>query len=142
MFEEMDHAHLGKILDEQREIVEVCRKRSVKPPQVLLILDDLGDQGDVLASRRGGKSGGSWLTTLACRSRHLCLTWICSIQNLNQAGLTIRANTRCMCVWPQPQGNRDFGRGNEWILSEIRNYGSLYTRHLRAILLPFRAPRC
>ncbi len=99
MFEEMDHAHLGKILDEQREIVEACRKRKVKPPQVLLILDDLGDQGDVLASRRGGKSGGSWLTTLACRSRHLCLTWICSVQKLNQAGLTIRANTRCMCVW-------------------------------------------
>jgi hypothetical protein len=95
----MDHAHLGKILDEQREIVEACRKRAVKPPQVLLILDDLGDQGDVLASRRGGKSGGSWLTTLACRSRHLCLTWICSVQKLNQAGLTIRANTRCMCVW-------------------------------------------
>ncbi len=69
MFEEMDHAHLGKILDEQREIVDACRKRKVKPPQVLLILDDLGDQGDVLASRRGGKSGGSWLTTLACRSR-------------------------------------------------------------------------
>ena len=99
MFEEMDHALLGRILDEQREIVEACRKRKVKAPQVLLILDDLGDQGDVLASRRGGKSGGSWLTTLACRSRHLCLTWICSVQKLNQAGLTIRANTRCMCVW-------------------------------------------
>ncbi len=99
MFEEFDAARVGKILEDQRAIVESCRKRKVKPPQVCLILDDLGDCGEILNSRRGGKSGGSWLTTLACRSRHLCLTWIVSVQKLNQCGLTIRANTRCMCVW-------------------------------------------
>ena len=99
MFEEFDHKKVGQILDDQRAIVESCRKRGVKPPQVCLILDDLGDCADILNSRRGGKSGGSWLTTLACRSRHLCLTWIVSVQKLNQAGLVIRANTRCLCVW-------------------------------------------
>ena len=71
----------------------------MKAPQVCVVLDDLGDQGDVLASRRGGKSGGSWLTTLACRGRHLQVTWIVSAQKLNQVGLTVRANVRCMCVW-------------------------------------------
>ena len=99
MFEEFDSKKVGQLMDDQRAIVESCRKRNVKPPQVCLILDDFGDHGDILNSRRGGKSGGSWLTTLACRSRHLCLTWVVSVQKLNQAGLTIRANTRCMCVW-------------------------------------------
>ena len=99
MFEDFDSKKVGQIMDDQRAIVESCRKRGVKPPQVCLILDDLGDHADILNSRRGGKSGGSWLTTLACRSRHLCLTWVVSVQKLNQAGLTIRANTRCMCIW-------------------------------------------
>ena len=99
MFEEFDSKKVGQIMDDQRAIVESCRKRGFKPPQVCLILDDFGDHGDILNSRRGGKSGGSWMTTLACRSRHLCLTWVLSVQKLNQAGLTIRANSRCMCVW-------------------------------------------
>jgi hypothetical protein len=99
MFEDLNQKALGKILDDQRAIVESCRKRKVKPPQVCLILDDLGDQGEILNSRRGGKSGGSWLTTLACRSRHLCLTWVVSVQKLNQCGLTLRCNTRSLCCW-------------------------------------------
>ena len=99
MFAEFDSKKGGPIMDDQRARVESCRTRGVQPPQVCLILDDLGDHADILNSRRGGKSGGSWLTTLACRSRHLCLTWIVSVQKLNQAGLTIRANTGCMCVW-------------------------------------------
>jgi len=99
MFEELDQGALGKILDDQRKIVEECRKRKMKAPNVLIILDDLGDQGDVLASRRGGKSGGSWLTTLACRGRHMQVSWICSVQKLNQAGLTVRANVRNICCW-------------------------------------------
>ena len=27
------------------------------------------------------------------------VSWICSVQKLNQAGLTVRANVRNMCVW-------------------------------------------
>ena len=98
-FEEMNHAHLGRALNEQCEIVESCRKRKVKAPQVCVVLDDLGDQGDVLASRRGGKSGGSWLTTLACRGRHLQVTWIVSAQKLNSVGLIVRANARSISCW-------------------------------------------
>ena len=59
MFEEFDQGVIGKILDDQRKIVEECRKRKMKAPNVLIILDDLGDQSDVLASRKGGKMGGS-----------------------------------------------------------------------------------
>ena len=99
MFEELDQGVVGRILDDQRKIVEEFCKRKMKAPNVLIILDDLGDQGDVLASRRGGKSGGSWLTTLACRGRHMQVSWICSVQKLNQAGLTVRANVRNICCW-------------------------------------------
>ena len=99
MFEEFDTKKVNQIMEDQRGIVESCRKRGVKPPNVLLILDDMGDQADIMNSRKGARCGGSWLTTLACRSRHLCVSWIISVQKLNQCGLTIRANTRCMCVW-------------------------------------------
>ena len=86
MFEELDQGVLGELLDTQRKIVEECRKRNKKAPHVLVILDDLGDCSDVLSCRKGGKSGGSWLTTLACRGRHTQTSWICSVQKLNQAG--------------------------------------------------------
>ena len=98
-FEEFDAAKVGHILDEQRAIVESCRQRKVKPPQVCIILDDLADHGDILSNRRGGRSGGSWLTTLACRGRHLACTWIVSTQKLNLLGTVLRANTRTLCVW-------------------------------------------
>lgn len=99
IFEEFDSVKVGQILDEQRSIVESCRKRGVKPPQVALVLDDLADHGDIFTSRRGGQSGGSWLTTLGVRSRHLCVTWIVSTQKLNLIGTVLRANTRTLCVW-------------------------------------------
>ena len=98
MFEELDQGVLGELLDAQRKIVEECRKRNKKAPHVLVILDDLGDCSDVLSCRKGGKSGGSWLTSLACRGRHMQVSWICSVKKLNQAGLTVRANVRNMCV--------------------------------------------
>ena len=99
IFEEFDPVKVGQILDEQRAIVEACRKRKVRPPQVCLILDDLADHGDIFTSRRGGASGGSWLVTLWVRSRHLCLTWVVATQKLNLIGTVIRANTRTLCVW-------------------------------------------
>ena len=99
MFEDMDQAALGKVLDEQRKITEECRKRKVKPPQVCVILDDLADRGDILQRRQGGTSGGSWLVTLATRGRHFGVTWIISSQCLNLVGTVIRKNVRCMCIW-------------------------------------------
>ena len=64
-----------------------------------MVFDDLADQSDLLNTRKGAKSGGSWLTTLACRGRHLQVTWIVSAQKLNSIGLIVRANCRSMCIW-------------------------------------------
>ena len=99
MFEDMDQAALGKVLDEQRKITEECRKRKVKAPQVCVILDDMADRGDILQRRQGGTSGGSWLVTLATRGRHFGVTWLISSQCLNLVGTVIRKNVRCMCIW-------------------------------------------
>ena len=99
MFESFDQTKVEKLLEDQRAIVESCRKRKVKAPQICVVLDDLGDQADVLTSRRGARAGGSWMTTLACRGRHLCVTWMVTVQKLNQLGLTIRANLRNLAVW-------------------------------------------
>ena len=45
MFEDMDQAALGKVLDEQRKITEERRKRNVKPPQVCVCVCDSGRPG-------------------------------------------------------------------------------------------------
>ena len=98
MFEDLEPVVLGKLLDEQRLIVEDCRKRKMKAPSVCIILDDMADRGDVLNRRSGGVQG-SWMNTLACRGRHLNVTWIVSTQCLNLIGTVIRKNVRCMLVW-------------------------------------------
>ena len=64
MFEDLNQAVLGKLLDEQRTITEECRKRKIKSPQVCVILDDLADRGDILTKRQGGNQG-SWMVSLA-----------------------------------------------------------------------------
>ena len=98
MFEDLDQAALGKILEEQRQITEECRKRKIKAPQVCVILDDLADRGDILTKRQGGDKG-SWLISLATRGRHLGVTWIISSQVLNLVGSVIRKNVRCLAIW-------------------------------------------
>ena len=97
-FEDLDQAVLGKLLDEQRKITEECRKRSIKAPQVCVILDDLADRGDILTKRQGG-ANGSHLVSLATRGRHLGVTWIISSQVLNLVGTVLWKNVRCMAVW-------------------------------------------
>ena len=99
MFEDLDQGILGKILDDQRQICEECRKRKQPIPQCVCILDDLADRGDILQKRQGAASGGSWLVSLATRGRHFGVTWIISSQVLNLVGTIIRKNCRCMCVW-------------------------------------------
>ena len=98
MFEDLDQPALGRILDEQRAIVEECRKRKMTAPQVCVVLDDMADRGDIMNKRTGGNTG-SWLTTLATRGRHFNVTWIISTQVLNLVGTVLRKNCRCMCVW-------------------------------------------
>ena len=61
MFEDLDQQALGKILAEQRLIVEECRKRKQPSPQVCVILDDLADRGDILQKRQGRPQvGAGW----------------------------------------------------------------------------------
>jgi hypothetical protein len=99
MFEDLDQQALGKILHDQRLISEECRKRKEPIPQCCIVLDDLADRGDILQTRQGAASGGSWLVTLATRGRHFGCTWICSSQVLNLVGTVVRKNCRAMCVW-------------------------------------------
>jgi len=99
MFEDFDHQALGRILADQKEICEECRKRKMKLPQVCIILDDLADRGDILTKRQGAAAGGSHIVTLATRGRHMAVTWIVSSQVLNLVGTVIRKNCRCMCIW-------------------------------------------
>ena len=99
MFEDLDQQVLGRILNDQRQIVEECRKRKQQSPNVCIVLDDLADRGDILQKRQGAASGGSWLVTLATRGRHFGVSWIVSSQVLNLVGTVIRKNCRCMCVW-------------------------------------------
>ena len=93
-FEDWDHHAIGKILDDQRAIVEGCRERKVSAPHVLLTLDDMGDYGEILQARKGAKSGGSWMTTLATKGRHFQVSWLITCQKFNQIGRVIRSNAR------------------------------------------------
>jgi hypothetical protein len=100
-FEDWDAEKIGQILDQQREIVESCRKRKVPAPHVLLVLDDLGDHTDIMQARRGGKIGGSHLTTLATKGRHFQVSWMVTAQKFNQIGRVVRSNARNLLVWRQ-----------------------------------------
>jgi hypothetical protein len=100
-FEDWDHEAIGKILDQQRQIVESCRKRKTAAPQVLLILDDMGDYTDIMQARKGAKIGGSWVTTLATKGRHFQVSWLVTCQKFNQIGRVIRSNARNLLVWRQ-----------------------------------------
>ena len=97
-FEDLEPQVLSKLLTDQRKIVEDCRKRKIKAPQVAVVLDDLADRGDILQKRQGASSGGNWLVTLATRGRHMNVTWMISSHCLNLVGTVIRKNVRCMCI--------------------------------------------
>ena len=99
LFEDLDQQILGKLLDDQRLIVEECRKRKQTPPSIACVLDDLADRGDLLAKRAGGKAGGSWMNTLATRGRHFHCSFFITTQKLNLISTVIRCNTRCLLVW-------------------------------------------
>ena len=98
-WDDMNQAALGRLLNDQKEIVESCRKKKIKPPQICVVLDDMADNGTTFTSRRGGNTGGSYITSLAVRGRHSLVTWIATTQKLNLIGLPIRINARCICVW-------------------------------------------
>ena len=43
-FEDMDMPALGRILDEQRAICEMCKKQKMKCPEILVVVDDMADR--------------------------------------------------------------------------------------------------
>ena len=58
---------LGKIIADQTAIVEFCKMDKRKPPQILIVVDDMADRSDVLNRRAGARNGGSHIMSLAAR---------------------------------------------------------------------------
>ena len=54
-FDDLDQTQLGKIIDEQQAICESCKKRGIKSPEILIVVDDMADRPDVL--NRDGTKG-------------------------------------------------------------------------------------
>jgi hypothetical protein len=93
-FDDMDMGALGKIIADQTAIVEMCKKNKQKPPQILIVVDDMADRSDVLNRRSGARNGGSHILSLSVRGRHSCISFIISTQALNLCCLPIRKNVR------------------------------------------------
>jgi len=98
IFEDFSMAKLGEIIDDQRKIVAECRKRSIKPPQIAIILDDLAERADILQTRKGGACGGSHVLSLAVSGRHSQITWAICAQKMSMISRGIMAQVRCLCV--------------------------------------------
>ena len=140
MFEDLEQAVLGKLLDEQRAITEECRKRNMKAPQVCVILDDLADRGDILMKRQGGNLG-SWLISLATRGRHFGVTWIVSSQVLNLVGSPPQERPVHVRLAPaESQGGGDPLRGALGSLRRQDGDATLHLRHARSLFLHVRPP--
>ena len=93
-FDDLNMGVLGKIIEDQTAIVEMCKKNKLKPPQILVVIDDMADRSDVLNRRTGARNGGSHILSLSVRGRHSCISWIVSTQALNLVALPIRKNVR------------------------------------------------
>ena len=98
IFEVFSMAKLGEIIEEQRKIVEECRKRKIKPPQIAIILDDLAERADILQTRKGGACGGSHVLSLAVSGRHSQITWAICAQKMSMISRGIMAQVRCLIV--------------------------------------------
>ena len=98
VFEVFSMTKLGEIIDDQRKIVEQCRKRKIKPPQIAVILDDLAERADILQTRKGGACGGSHVLSLAVSGRHSQITWAICAQKMSMISRGIMAQVRCLLV--------------------------------------------
>jgi hypothetical protein len=98
VFQNFSMDKLGEIIDEQRKIVEECRKRKIKPPQIAIILDDLAERADILQTRKGGACGGSHVLSLAVSGRHSQITWAICAQKMSMISRGILAQVRCLIV--------------------------------------------
>jgi hypothetical protein len=98
-FDDLDQDHLGKIIADQTSIVEMCKKKRLRPPQILVVIDDMADRSDVLNRRSGARNGGSHITSLAVRGRHSNISWMVSSQCLNLVCLPVRKNVRNLIIY-------------------------------------------
>ena len=96
-FEDLDQNVLSGIIDQQRRICEMCKKKKIDPPHIMICIDDFADSG-LFCKRKGGDEG-SWLNTLAIRGRHMNISWLLSSQCLRLVGPVIRKNCRSMLIW-------------------------------------------
>jgi len=72
-FDDLDMNALGKIIADQTSVVEMRKKNKQKPPQILVVCDDMADRFDVLNRRSGARNGGSHIMSLSVRGRHSCV---------------------------------------------------------------------
>lgn len=98
-YDDLDQGVLGKIISDQTAIVEMCKQRKIKPPQILVVIDDMADRSDVLNRRAGARNGGSHITSLAVRGRHSNISWMVSTQCLNLVCLPVRKNVRNLIIY-------------------------------------------
>ena len=98
VFENFQMSKLGSIIEEQRQIVEACRKKKIAPPQIAIILDDLAERADILQTRKGGACGGSHVLSLAVSGRHSQITWCICAQKMSMISRGIIAQVRCLIV--------------------------------------------
>ena len=93
---EWDEVALREILDRQRTTIRDLKLTKTKKPlpQILILIDDFADRGDLLHRTAGGI-----LTTLCIRGRHLGISCWVSSQKLTAISTVARVNFRFMCVW-------------------------------------------
>ena len=98
-FEDLDQNVLGKIISDQTAICEMCKKRKIQCPEILVVVDDMADRSDCLNRRSGARNGGSHILSLAVRGRHSHISWMVSTQCLNLVCLPIRKNVRNLVIY-------------------------------------------
>ena len=98
-YEDLDQNVLGKIISDQTAICEMCKKRNLKCPEILCVIDDMADRSDVLNRRSSARNGGSHIVSLAVRGRHSHISWMVSTQALNLVSLPVRKNVRNLIIY-------------------------------------------
>ena len=92
---EWDEPGLRKMLDAQRDkIKDLKNAKTTKPlPQILTIIDDFADRGDIM------HSASNVLTTLFIRGRHFGSSCWLSSQKLTAISTVARVNFRFVLCW-------------------------------------------
>ena len=143
IFQEFSMSKLGQIIDEQRQIVEQCRKRKIDSPQIANILDDLAERADILQTQRRRVRREPRPFTRRLRATqpdhvgHLRAEDVHDLPRHHGAGpLPPRGSSEVATRDRRPRG-RAFGPGG----LQRRRAGAAGLRHRGALLIPLRPPR-